>query len=134
MKKFLLLSILPAMIFAGSSCKKSKTSVSAAQIQIGQTISTGTPLCGAIKGTFKADSTYTVSCTITVNAGDTALIQKGVKLNMTNTAAFVVNGTFISLGTSTDPVTITDPSKTKTTGPSLYHQDSAYVGGWQGIY
>src|SRR5581483_11455465 len=92
------------------------------------------PLCGAIKGTFKADSTYTVSCDITVNAGDTALIQKGVTIKMTNSAAFVVNGTFISLGTKDAPVTITDPSRTKTTGASVFHQDSAYVGGWQGIY
>ena len=134
MKKLLFVAILPAMIFAGSSCKKSKSTVSAAQIQIGQTISTATPLCGAIKGTFKADSTYTVTCDITVNAGDTVLIQKGVTIKMTNTAAFVVNGTFISLGLPGDPVTITDPSKVKTTGPSIFHQDSAYVGGWQGIY
>ncbi len=134
MRKLLLLSVLPAMIFAGSSCKKSKTTVSAAQITIGQTISSGSPLCGAIKGTFKADSTYTVSCDITVNAGDTVLIQKGVTIKMTNTAAFVVNGTFISLGTKAAPVTITDPTRVKTTGSSLYGVDSAYVGGWQGVY
>lgn len=134
MRRVLLFAIFPAMIFAGASCKKSKSSVSAAQIQIGQTISTATPLCGAIKGTFKADSTYTVSCDITVNAGDTVLIQKGVTINMTNTAAFVVNGTFISLGTKDAPVVITDPSRVKTTGASTYGTDSAYAGGWQGIY
>src|SRR5579872_5888815 len=99
MRKLLLAAILPAMIFAGSSCKKSHSSVSQAQIQIGQAISTATPLCGAIKGTMKADSTYTVSCDIKVNAGDTLLIQKGVTVKMTNTAVLVVNGTFISLGT-----------------------------------
>ena len=134
MKKLSLLAILPAMILANSSCKKSTSSVSAAQITIGKTISTSDVLCGSIKGTFKADSTYTITCDITVNAGDTVLIQKGATLRMTNTAAFVVNGTFISLGTKDKPVTITDPSRVKTTGASLYGADSAYTGGWQGVY
>jgi len=135
MKKLLLLSIVPAMIFAGSSCKKSSSSVSTAQIQIGQAISTAAPLCGAIKGTMKADSTYTISCNVTVNAGDTLLIQKGVTVKVTNTSAIVVNGTFISLGTKDAPTTFTDPKRSKTTGPnSTAGSDSAYQGGWQGIY
>lgn len=134
MKKLLLLAVLPAMIFAGTSCKKSKSSVSAAQIQIGQAISTGTPLCGAVKGTMKADSTYYVSCDITVNAGDTLLIQKGVTVRMLNHPGVIVNGTFITLGTKDAPITITDTSRHKTTGTSTFGTDSAYAGGWTGIY
>jgi hypothetical protein len=63
-----------------------------------------------------ANQTYTVGGDITINAGDTLLIQKGVKINMTNGANFIVNGDLISLGTKDAPVTITDPRRTKTTG------------------
>lgn len=134
MKKLLFLAVASAFMLVSSCKKKSDSYVSPAQIQIGQAISASTPLCGAIKGTFQADSTYTVSCDITVNAGDTVLIQKGVTIHMTNSAVFVVNGTLISLGTKDAPVTITDPTKSKTTGSSTAGSDPAYDGGWQGIY
>ena len=123
-------------LFALAACsKKDKTVISAPQIQVGQAISSsGTLAKGTYKGTMLANQTYTVGGDITINAGDTLLIQKGVKVNMTNGANFIVNGTFISLGTQDAPVTITDPRRVKTTGTSTVGQDSAYVGGWGGIY
>ena len=135
MKKLLLLLSVPAVIFAVTSCKKSSSSsVSQAQIQVGQPISAGTPLCGSIKGTMLANQTYTVSCDIVINAGDTVVIQKGVTLKMAKGTNVIVNGTFISLGTKDAPVTITDPTRVKTTGTSTASSDSAYYGGWGGIY
>jgi hypothetical protein len=102
---------------------------------VGKAISnSGTLAAGTYKGTMLANQTYTVSGDITINAGDTLLIQKGVTINMTNGANFIVNGDLISLGTQASPVTITDPRRSKTTGPSVLGVDSAYVGGWGGIY
>ncbi len=53
---------------------------------------------------------------------------------MTNGANFIVNGDLIQLSTKDAPITITDPRRSKTTGASVLGTDSAYVGGWGGIY
>ncbi|MEO6631521.1 MAG: hypothetical protein ABIN13_07365, partial [Mucilaginibacter sp.] len=127
---FYLLSLL-----AFASCsKKDKAVISVPLLQVGKPVSNAAPLSGAIKGTMLASQTYTVSGDVTINAGDTLLIQKGVKVNMTNAANFIVKGTLISLGTKDAPITISDPTKTKTTGNSSAATDPAYVGGWGGIY
>ena len=129
---FLGLSLLG---LAACSKKSDKAVVSVPLFQVGKAISnTGTLAAGSYKGTMLANQTYTIGGDITINAGDTLLIQKGVKVNMTNGANFIVNGIFISEGTKDAPVTITDPRRTKTTGTSIVGQDSAYVGGWGGIY
>ncbi len=135
--KTLQILTLGISLLALASCSKKgdKTVVSVPQIQVGKAISNaGTLTAGSYKGTMLAGETYTVSGDITINAGDTLLIQKGVKINMTNGANFIVNGDLVSLGTKDAPVTITDPRRTKTTGPSTLGLDSAYVGGWGGIY
>ncbi|MEI6408850.1 MAG: hypothetical protein WCR52_05680 [Bacteroidota bacterium] len=131
--KFALLS-LSVLIYLASCTKTTENVISDAQIKIGQTISGTNPLSGSIKGTMLANTTYTISSTITVNAGDTLLLQKGVKVNALNGSAIIVKGTLISLGTQEAPVTITDPKRTKTTGSSTASSDSSYVGGWGGIY
>src|SRR6201996_776388 len=129
MKKLQIISLCLSLFALASCSKKSDTAVvSAPLLQVGKAISsTGTLTAGSYKGTMLAGQTYTVSGDITINAGDTLLIQKGVKINMTNGANFIVNGDFISLGTSDAPVIITDPSKTKQTGPSTVAGDPAYV-------
>lgn len=134
MKKLLLFAMVPVMAIAMYSCSKTNsTNVSKAQIQVGATIS-DTTTGGTLKGTMIAGKTYTITHDITVNAGDTLLIQKGVTLNMTNGANFFVNGTFVTLGTKDAPITITDPKRTKKPGYSTYGSDSAYAGGWGGIW
>jgi hypothetical protein len=136
MKKLQLISFAVAL-FALAACSKKKDTVvvSVPQIIIGKAISnSGTLPAGSYKGTMLANQTYTIGGDITINAGDTLLIQKGVKLNMAKGANFIVNGDFICLGTKDAPITITDPRRSKTTGASTVGQDSAYVGGWGGIY
>ena len=136
MKNLQILSLCVAL-FALASCGKGsdKAVVSAPLVQIGKPISnTGSLPAGNYKGTMLANQTYTVTGDITINAGDTLLIQQGVKLNMTNGANIINNGIFISLGSKSDPITITDPRRVKTTGPSSVGTDSAYNGGWGGIY
>jgi hypothetical protein len=123
------------LVFAVSSCKKSDTTtVAAAQIQVGQPVSNTAPLSGTIKGTMKTGLTYIISSDVTINAGDTLLIQKGVTVQMKRGANFFVNGTMVTLGTKDAPITITDPTRVKTTGSSTASSDSAYAGGWGGIY
>jgi hypothetical protein len=136
MKKLKLIS-LGLSLFALTACSKKgdKAIISIPLVQIGKPIpNNGTLPAGTYKGTMLASQTYTIGGDITINAGDTLLIQKGVKLNMTNGANIINNGTFISLGTSDAPITITDPRRSKTTGSSTVATDSAYVGGWGGIY
>ncbi|HTH83017.1 MAG TPA: hypothetical protein VL490_08785 [Mucilaginibacter sp.] len=136
MKKLQILSLGLSLLALASCSKKTDNAViSKPLLQVGKAISnTSTLTAGTYKGTMLAGQTYTVSGDITINAGDTLLIQKGVKINMTNGANFIVNGDFISLGTSDAPVIITDPSKTKQTGASTVANDPAYTGGWGGIY
>lgn len=128
------LVMMVAIIFASCSKKGDSTTVSKPQIQVGQQVSNSAPLSGSIKGTMEAGLTYIVNGDVTVNPGDTLLIQKGVTVQVNNSASFFVNGTLVSLGTKDAPVIITDPSRSKTTGTSTATSDSAYAGGWGGIW
>lgn len=129
------LFLTACIIYMASCSKTTDTSVvSVAQIQVGQAISGTAPLSGAIKGTMITGTTYTISGDVTVNAGDTLLVQKGVTVNVTNGSNIIVRGTFISLGTKDAPNTFTDPRRSKKTGATTPATDSAYVGGWGGVY
>src|SRR5437868_5709831 len=125
---------LSVLALAACSKSKDKAVISVPLFQVGQAVSNTVPLSGSIKGTMLAGKTYTISGDVTVNATDTLLIQKGVTVNVNNSATFIVKGTFVSLGTKDSPVTITDPRRIKTTGNSTAATDSAYAGGWGGIY
>jgi hypothetical protein len=129
------------LLLAGVTACKKKDSVIVAppQIQVGKPISNSAPLTGTYKGTMIANQTFTTSGDITVNAGDTLLIQKGVTINMAKGTNFLVNGILISLGTKDAPVRITYQGnggigRQKAYGPSTVAADSAYAGGWGGIY
>lgn len=136
MKKLQIIALGMSMLaLAACSKKKDNAVISQPQIQVGKPISnSGSLSAGTYKGTMLAGQTYTVTGDITVNAGDTLLIQKGVTIKMENGANFIVNGNIVFLGTKDAPITVTDPRRSKTTGPSTVAADSAYVGGWGGIY
>ena len=139
MKQFklsLLALIAGAAIFG--SCSKSSNSVSQKLLTIGQVITPDKPLCGTIKGTMTTGNTYTVSCPVSVNQGDTLVIQEGVTVNIqhrTDTPiSLAVKGVFISLGSKAKPVTITVPGIAKTDDPNVgVASDPAYAGQWVGI-
>jgi len=106
---------LVAGITVFASCKKTSNSnsVSTIQKQIGQAI-TGDTLCGAIKGTLVSGKTYSLTCPVTIDKGDTVLMQSGVTINVVNPAAYIlVQGAFISLGTKAAPNWITVPGIAK---------------------
>lgn len=136
------LSLL-AMILVASitsvlvSCSKSEdVQVSAPLFKVGQAVSTKTPLSGPIKGTLLSDSTYKVGGDVIINEGDTLVIQPGAKIHFPGDKpyCFVVNGTFLSLGTEEKPIYFTVPTALKTdvlgADPTL---DPAYKGLWGGI-
>jgi len=97
-------SLLLALLV--SSCHKSEdVNISEPQISAGQGITSDT-LSGSVKGTMLTGKTYYFRSTITINAGDTLLMQPGSKLIALGDGAttetspqITCNGTFISLGT-----------------------------------
>lgn len=95
----LIVAVLP-------SCKKTtkeNTTVSQPPYQIGQAITPGTLQAGSYKGTMTSGNTYTLAGDFTVNAGDTVLLQSGVKVCVGNGVTIIVKGVLISLGTQSAP-------------------------------
>jgi hypothetical protein len=121
MKKRIVYGVLVASTMMLASCKKEKTEtpvISTPQFQSGTTIS-GDTLSGSVKGTMLTGKTYYFSDQITINAGDTLVMQAGVKLLALNPSAqIIVKGSFISLGTKDNPNWIT--------GKDAYNNPTAY--------
>src|SRR6266700_4528577 len=141
MKKiFYLLITATCFCIIYPGCKKwsdEKLNLAVPVIQTAQPISDAAPLCKNIKGTMLSGKTYTISCDVIINPGDTLMIQPGVHINVTNKAGIFVQGALISLGTQVAPVWITVDSlqKLKNDAPNQDPtKDVAFVGGWPGIY
>lgn len=126
----ILLSALALLLF---SCKKNTTTISIPQVQVGQLIQSGN-ISGAIKGTMKADSTYEVTGDITINAGDTLVIQPGARVYFKGNYFFWIKGNLFSLGTQADPVYFSVQNITKEDNPNTpIATDPAYQGLWGGL-
>jgi hypothetical protein len=108
MKKELYVGLMALAAIAMFSCKKSdNTVVSQPELQVGKSITTDT-LSGSVKGTMESGKTYYFASQVTINAGDTLLMQSGVELLSLNpNAQLIVKGAFISLGTKDKPNWIT---------------------------
>lgn len=123
--------IAASLIF--SACHKEEiVKVSQPQISAGASITSDT-LTGTVKGTMSADKTYYFSSDITINAGDTLLMQAGAKLialgdgsTTEKSPQITNNGTFISLGTEDHQnfITVTQDKRTN---------DNIGKGFWGGI-
>ncbi len=123
------------ILFLITSCNKTDDTfkISKPDVVVGSVVSDATPLCGSIKGTMLSGKTYTIGCDVTVNKGDTLLLQPGVTVRVEPNVAIIVKGTFISLGTQAQPNWISTFT-TKTDNPNaMPATDSAYVGRWFGI-
>ena len=104
-------------------------------VQVGSAISNAIPLSGYLKGTMTIGRIYTISDDVTVDVGDTLLLQPGVTLKVGKGKTILVKGVFISLGTKALPNYI-GPDITIKKTDDLGHavsSDSAYVGYWTGI-
>src|SRR5215467_8965727 len=111
MKKiFLSIAVVYSFSLVFTSCKKwatEKLNLAAAEVQAAQPISDAAPLCGAIKGTMLSGKTYTIGCDVSINQGDTLMIQAGAHINVKGKSGIFVLGSLISLGTKDAPVWIT---------------------------
>lgn len=110
-----ILLLLPALALVASCHKDASINISQPQISAGQAITSDT-LAGSVKGTLLSGKTYYFSSDITVNAGDTLLMQAGSKLialgdglTTETSPQITVNGTFVSLGTQDAQNFITVP-------------------------
>jgi len=121
MKKIVYTGLL-AGVAALSACHKAEiVNVSQAQISAGQGITSDT-LTGTIKGTLLSGKTYYFRTDITINKGDTLLMQEGSRLvamgdgkSTATSPQITCNGTFISLGTPDHHNFITVPDNQRNT-------------------
>jgi hypothetical protein len=114
-------ALLALSAWVPMACHKEATvHISTAQISVGQAITTDT-LTGTVKGTMLGGKTYYFSTDITINQGDTLLMQPGSKLialgdgkTTATSPQITCNGVFISLGTASSPnfITVTDSMRT----------------------
>ncbi|QKG51947.1 hypothetical protein [Hymenobacter sp. BRD67] len=119
-----------------ASCNKSNESVqlSTPPLTVGKPVDNTAPIGGAIKGTMKQDLSFDVNADVIVNAGDTLVVQPGVKVNFLGNYNFVIKGTLLSLGTAAKPIWFAPKNLTHTdqvgADPAT---DPAYQGKWGGI-
>ena len=125
-----------------AACNKSgeEVQLSTPAFSVGKPVNNSAPLGGAIKGTMKQDLEYDVSADVFVNAGDTLVLQPGVKVNFLGNFNFVIKGTLLSLGTKAKPIYFR--AKNAATKQIVAHTDQvgtdpatdpAYQGLWGGI-
>ncbi len=132
-------SFLVAMACFMSCAKKNDlVYASVPLVQVAQSISDSAPLCGSYKGYMVSGKTYTVAagCNITVNAGDTLIMDENVHLYMSPASSIIVKGIFISLGNRDNPNWITVNGLVKTDNPQTpADADSAFISTriWCGI-
>ena len=120
-----------------ASCNKSETvTLSQPPLVVGHAVDNSAPLSGAIKGTMKTGLIYQINGNVIIPQNDTLVIQPGVKVEFMGNFNFVVQGTFLSLGTASQPISITpNPvnfvhTDSQNADPAL---DPAYKGLWGGI-
>lgn len=133
MKKILNLITAVVSVFLLSACHQEEiVTLSVPLVEAGSPITSET-LSGSIKGTMVSGKTYYFSSDITVNDGDTLLMQSGVKLiaigdgsSAAKSPQLSIHGTFISLGTQANPnyITVSDAQRTAA---------NAFAGIWGGI-
>ncbi len=147
LKQLIVAAITLSLMIELSSCG-SKTEVSVAYYQSGKPID-ATTTGGAVKGTMLTNTTYRITTDLIVNAGDTLVIQPGVKIYMgaadpaknagNAVTNLIVHGTLLSLGTKESPIYFTVENQAKTDVPAAKVSDltgvidPAYKGIWGGI-
>ncbi len=123
---------LAALTLLAAGCEAPETlELSQPIVTIGKAVSNAAPLVGPIKGTMKADLDFDVSGDVFVNAGDTLIIQPGVKVNFLGDFNFVIKGTLLSIGTAAKPIYFTVKKAVKT---DQVGADPAKDPAWQGLW
>lgn len=110
--KLLVVSVLAAGLFVSASllfsaCSKSTATANSGPQLPAEAIRSTTINGGNIKGVMLSDSTYAINGDVVVLKGDTLTIQAGATIKEMGNHAFYIQGTLLSLGTSSKPITIT---------------------------
>ncbi len=129
-----------SLVLLGSCHKEEELKLSVPVVQTGALISSENLPGGSLKGTLQSKKTYYFDKDITINDGDTLLMQSGVTLvalgdgSKDKAPQINVHGTFISLGTKESPnyITVTDAAKYHTEAISGNY-DNVFKGSWGGI-
>lgn len=128
------LSLVGLMAMGAFSCSKSgSASVSTPVTTVGQTVKPGN-ISGTIKGTLQSDSSYYVTGDVSINKGDTLVVQAGVHVYFTGNYSFFIHGNLLSLGTKDKQVwfTVQNLPKSDVVGQDPL-TDNAYKGSWGGL-
>jgi len=116
------------------SCAKTSSTVAAPYVPGGQNVVPGN-ISGSIKGTMQSNQTYTVTGDITINAGDSLIIQPGVNVYFKGAYNFWIKGSLFSLGSSGSPINFTVQGQAKLDVPTTpIATDPAYQGLWGGFW
>jgi hypothetical protein len=123
MKRIINLVVIISSMYLLSAChQKEIVNISKPSVEAGAAITSDT-LKGSVKGTMLSGKTYYFKSDVTVNNGDTLLMQSGVRLiaigdgtSPAKSPQLTIYGTFISLGTQTEPNFITVPDAQRTPG------------------
>jgi len=115
-------NFLLVVVLMLAACHKSEgVNVSPARISGSHPITSDT-LTGTVKGTLQAGKTYYFTADITINQGDTLLMQAGSRLiaigdgkTTATSPQITCNGSFVSLGTEENNNFITVPDNLRTT-------------------
>ena len=142
MRKYLNIIIGAVAIMLTGACHKAElANISQPVIQSGSIITSDT-LTGNIKGTLLSGKTYYFSSNITVNGGDTLLMQAGSKLialgdgtTYQTAPEIIVHGTFISLGTQENQNYITvNNAAALHSQATQQNYTNVFQGWWGGIF
>ncbi|HCL83169.1 MAG TPA: hypothetical protein DIC22_04300 [Chitinophagaceae bacterium] len=128
------LSLLLMATIVLFACSKSNSSVAPPYVPGGQDVQPGN-ISGPIKGTMQSNQTYFVTGDVTVNRGDSLIIQPGVNVYFKGAYNFWIKGNLFSLGSSSSPVSFTVQGQAKQDQPGTpIATDPAYQGIWGGFW
>jgi hypothetical protein len=130
MKTNFFLFLISVIIFGSSGCQKSGEDLIDATANYPKAPGSfvrSHNLSGVLKGTLKADSTYYLTGSVTVNKGDTLAVEQGATIIAKGNFNFQISGTFLSLGTEAKPITFTSGDA------SRFTDLATYTGHWGGF-
>src|ERR1700749_3930288 len=141
MKRYFNILIMAAAVMITTACHKAEIAViSQPVVQAGNIIKSDT-LTGNVKGTLLSGKTYYFASNITVNGGDTLLMQPGSKLialgdgtTYQTAPEIFVHGTFISLGTQNNQnyITVSNAAALHTQA-TQQNYTNVFQGWWGGM-
>lgn len=142
MKKYTLLHLILLLsvsigLFSCNKFSDDNNDISKAIVTPAKPISDSIPLAGSISGTMLSGKTYYADSDITINEGDSLVIEPGVKLLFRNESGIIVKGNIFSLGSKAAPIYLgPDITIAKQDAPVKNYNaknDSAFTGLWKGV-